>query len=644
MSLIKRPVFYLLFCFAFACACSDGNADLLEGIDSDDSLEAEALNNTPPTYEEQAKEHEELEKKEYLETQSLNLEELKKQAKVYTFEDIKPIDKIFREVISTNNKVIWFKDFKNWKIEELDRKQKRSLTHLFHLYNKNLKTEGYYDKVYIDNDGKIFNVTLNQLKSITSKLKWSDLCFPTTSVSFFEITNYYPVEYIKQLNANQLRAFQGCLRQEQLLALTNEQIIGSKNFSASGRVVPFSSERLNSMGEGLEEMPCWAFIKLKSEQVAGLTPEQIGRARKKSHWHGNFEWCWSPEQMAWLTPEQISGLLIDDRTKLHREHIEVLSKDQIKGFSKKQIESIPRKFIKLFSPAQIFAIIENNTNGYFVDRVFDFQMEGPGIFDELLDDLPSFHAELATHIYSLLPEQFSSLRLEQAQSLPFEAPFEFSPEQIANFPYFVKMLNFSDNEWEHFREKNEIKEYIPVETYAVLEAIGKIEANLKNIHGTLNHAKLLNRKQVQAIPPDQIPDFPPAGLNTLYERNFDQEEYDVFAHEKITPPYMQGFDKYDREENKKYIVEPGKEYEGQYEIPLTPEQFANMTLEQFKFIFDRYSPYDLDYLTDEYLNTLSLEKVNLLLSFVEDETQPNAVYTSENTKRLLDRKTKLQTP
>ena len=649
MNLIKIQFFYLLFCLTFVSACSAGNAGTLEeNFDPEDTFDTANAKNTAsasavdPT------------KEEFLKTQNLSLEELKKQAKVYTFEDFKSLtdEELSKEFYGIENTaVFWFKDFKQWKLEELDYMQIRSLAHLFHFHNRRLNGDdtrynmfaepGSYDKTYIDNDGKIFNITLEQLKIATTKIdnESSDLCFG----SFTNETNYHPVEHIQQLNANQLRVFYDCLSEEQLFALTNEQIIGSEIFHTTGRIVPFSPERLKSFGDGLEKMRCWAFQKLNQNQISGLTSKQIGWARIRSHWHGDLEWCWSPEQIAWLTPNQISGLLINDRTRLHRVHIEALNDEQLKGFSKDQILHIPRQYIRLFSPHQLRVLLENNTANYFVKRVIDFQDEGPDIFDGYLDDLSSSHPELATHIYSLLPEQFASLRLEQALNLHFEMPFGLTPDQISHFPNFVKILNFSDYKWEYYRIKNGIEGHPRIKQYNLAEAIANYERVLRSKYNTLNHAKLLNREQVRAIPPEQIPDFPPEGLKTLYERNFDQEEYDILEYERITPPYMRGFDKYDRKENKKYIVGLGEEYEGQYEIPLTLDQFEQITLEQFNFIFNDHTWYlKRRHLPDKYLNTLNLEKTNILLNLSKksDSTWPGSI--SSMTKRLLERKSQIQ--
>ena len=663
MNLIKIQFFYLLFCLTFVSACSsvvDTNParEILlkyEKKPSSPTYQEQAKKETllksskkpsPPTYQEQVKE-------ELLKAQNLNLEELRRQVKVYTFEDFKSMtdEEFSKEFYRTENTaVFWFKDFKQWKIEELDNDRRTSFMYLLHLYSKNLATKGNYNKIFIDNDGIIFNITLEQLKNITSsKLTWSGVCF---GLLLFEQTNYYSIEYIQQLNANQLRAFHDCLSEEQLLALTNEQIIGSEIFHTTGRVVPFSPERLKSFGDGLEKMPCRTFIKLDQNQISILTPKQIGWARKRSHWHDDFEWCWTPEQIAWLTPNQISGLLIDDRTRLHREHIEALNDEQLKGFSEDQILRILHNYIRFFSPTQLRVLEENNTASDIIKKVIDFQDEGPDIFDGYLDYLSSSHPELTANIYSLLPEQFTSLRFDQVLSLPFDVHFELTPDQISMFPNFVKVLNFSDYTWIPFRVRIQhkiikiTKSYTPIKAFPVLvEKIEKIEENLYRMYGTLNHAKLLNREQVRAIPPEQIPDVLPSNIETLYKRNFDQEEYDAFnrgyTETRIPLPIYKTEPSI--EENKKYIVGLGEEYEGQYEIPLTLDQFKNMTLEQFEVIYNEYTGrHELKYLTAPYVNTLSLEKVNVLLDLVKDETSPDADHISPETKRLLERKSQIQ--
>ena len=74
-------------------------------------------------------------------------------------------------------------------------------------------------------------------------------------------------------------------------------------------------------------------------------------------------------------------------------------------------------------------------------------------------------------------------------------------------------------------------------------------------------------------------------------------------------------------------------------MPLTVDQFAVLTLEQFKAIFGKKITWqkEASYLTDEYFNTLSLEKIDFLMEYID----PSAIYFTTEQKRVLARKREL---
>ena len=651
---MKIILYLLCFLFMLACAAEEPDSSLVE-----DYLEEDELQNTEESF---------------VDYSGISIEELKNQAVAYTFEDIKAMTpEQIMEIgsYSTQTVIVWFKNFKQWNFAELNEKQIEQLLLLFHYHNNELQRTGHDTQVYIDNDKIIHNIPLEQFKTaieniykarlpeifIIEQLRHdyvSDLCFPSDSdkkiYHYYWETNYYPVEYMKQLSGPQLYLFNSCLRKDQLLALSTEQIIESENFRADDKSVPFSPEKLRAFGEGIAKMTGEDFRKLNQEQISSLTPNQIGLAKVRNSWNGLFEWHWHPEQMPWMSPEQIGGLVIyeskiyedkkpeynfvyEEYTMIHRDHIEVLSDEQLRGFSLDQMMNVNIESISAFSPEQLRVLKENGTANEFMEKAIYYQDLGDDIFLDYPEYLNLSRLELLDYFPSLLPIQFLFITLEQARSLPFDTILKLTPEQIQEFPYFVKMLNFSDFQLEHFRSMNYPTEYVPMQTINQEEAIHSYEKKLKHRYGTLNHVKLLTREQVQAIPPEQIPDFPLSAFTTLYRRHFNKEEYTMFREDgisrkqnhEIIPFYKRGRDRYERKENKKFIdyyLKPdgdsgSGEYKAPYEVPLTIEQFANMTLEQFKAIFDEKKWYrELMYLTDEYFNTLSLEKINVLMRYI----------------------------
>lgn len=642
---LQISVIYLL-CLLFMLACSAEEQDTLAG----DELEENELQDTEdPT--------------QPIDYNQMDVEELKKQAIVYTFEDIKSMTLEQINNIHPFSKpipVVWFKDFKQWDLRELNTGQISELLQIFHYYNLFLTEDNTHNHIYINNDEIINNLTLDQFNTTVNKIyadresEFSplDLCFGSHSDQHFFGTNYYSIEYIKQLSSEHLYLFRGCLRLDQLMALNNEQIIESKNFSTDDGSIPFSPERLKSFGNGIAGMRGREFRKLNQNQVSALTPEQIGLARYENR-YDDFEWSWHPKQMVWMSSDQIGGLIIDERTRIHREHTEVLSAEQLRGFSLDQTTNIKRYFVSLFSPEQLRVLKENGTANESMERAIYYQDLGEDIFSQypfsVNSDIP--HFELIHYIPSLLPVQFGSIRITQIGSLPFSTPLELSPEQISNFPYLILLLNFLEHQLESERYTAQYKE----ETegwrsgYDYLQIVYEREKKLLDRYGTLNHLELLDKEQVQAIPPEQIQHFPPPALNVLYKRNFNQEEYKYFRHasrskknRKVIPLYKGDIDRYDFEENSKYShIVSRSDYEAPYEVPLTLEQFAVLTLEQFKAIFfglDTTWEEEVSHLTDEYFNALSVEKIDFLMEHID----PSMVFLNPQKERVLVRKRELE--
>ena len=665
MKILQISLIYLL-CLFFILACSTGEADPLE-VDELEENELQTIEEDPT---------------QSIDYSQMDVEELKKQATVYTFEDIKSMTpKQISDVRSYLEDIIifWFKDFKQWDFSKLNDEQIEELLRLFHYHNGDFEEDGLYYHVYIDNDKMIHNLTLEQFKTAVDTIYTArlpelipieelgdlrkyvsenrkvkppkrELCFGSYFDRHLFGTNYYPVEYMQQLSGDQLYMFKDCLRADQLIALNNDQIIESENFRADDDSVPFSPEKLKSLGSGLKKMSCEEFRKLNQDQVSGLTPPQIGFARGGhfsffEEWR-IFEWCWLPKQMTWMSPEQIGGLIIDERTMIHRDHIEVLNDDQLRGFSLDQTSKIQRDIISVFSPHHLRVFKENGTASEFMERAIYYQDLGEDLFLQypysVNSDIP--HFELVHYLTSLLPIQFKSIRRIQARKLPFSIPLKLSPEHIASFPHLTAILNFSERQldWERYEVQYKEETEGWRSGYDYLQIVYEREKNLLDTYDTLNHLELLSREQAQAIPPEQIQKFPPQAVRTLYKRNFNQEENDEFYEEgtirrEFVPIYKKGLDKYDLEENKKFKEDAN--YEAPYEVPLTVDQFAALTLEQFKAIFGKKITWqkEASYLTDEYFNTLSLEKIDFLMEYID----PSSIYFTTEQKRVLDRKREL---
>jgi len=597
-----------LWCLLIVCACSASPSNKNE-----DSLVIEH------SLDKQQEE-------DPLDINTLDLEELKKRAVVYTFEDVKAMEEkdILRNFRNAEQNVIWMKDFKDWKIEELDPEVMRDIIRTFYFHNRNLSEDGRDYMVYIDGNEKIHNVTLKQLKASASKVGLSGFCFS-------DHPNFFPVEYITQLSLEGVGAFQRCLTEEQLMALSDEQIIGSRAFYTYDYKVPFSPEKVKALWphmaywlhRGVIPEDLWHYAKgsrsscevfqfLNKEQVQILDPDQINDSKPKgySNWLSPpvSSWCWRHEQWSWFTPDQLKAISFaetDDRGRteylyISRAIVESLSDDQLRAFSKEQIEDLGRSDTRYFSAHQLKVLQENGTTNKFMERAIYYQDQGPDIFDNYPNDLSEQH-ELVTYLTSLTPEQFSSIREAQAMSLNFEDPLRLRPEQISHFPYFVKILNFSKDSFDRAYPKlqhsldlievlltNNRSEWT---TQSALEM--KIEyqqykkrtefrRKYQKRYDSLNHVELLSRDQVRGIPAEQIPEIPLNDFYILYTRYYDG---------------------YSREHNKK-----------EYEAPLTPEQFASMSSEQFDRIFEssRWQE-EVQYLSDEVLEALSLERIDYLL-------------------------------
>lgn len=637
-------VFLYLWCLFVVCACSASPEEELILVPPGDSTSNQ-------------------EKEEpSLDVNNLSLEELKKIANVYTFEDIKAMDEW--EVFSVfapppyriKNPVVLLKDFKNWKLEELDNGAIVSVIHGFSLHHHNISEKGISQKVYIDdNDERIYDVTFEQLKASALKVGAGRFCFGN------ERPNYYPVEYITKLSSRELVAFDSCLTKEQLMALSDEQIMKTGIYRTYDNVVPFSPEKVKVFWPHILEFrriwwsPCNVFRALNKEQVQFLDPEQIRSSRPRPFNVGGVSrlrgtWCWNPEQWSWFTPDQLKVISFTEEVNeyayghfdyISKPIVEHLSDDQLRVFSKEQIEGLLFREIRYFSPHQLRVLKENGTANKFMEKAIELQDLGPRIFDEYPENLDICYVGddfkrdrcdiLLKYLALLTPDQFSSIGMFQARSLDFEEVFRLTGEQISYFPDFVKILNFSDDTFDvpfiypklydaydkvapaRFGMIDGIYSVLPFsqeEEYQKEQAKRQLERKYLKVYDTLNHARLLGRSQIRGITPDQIKDIPLVAFDILYKR-----EYAGY-------PSREG-DKSD-----------------EYKISLTPEQFAGMSDEQFARIFHGVSLqisepiYSIDgtqlapgifshatlweeevsYLKDEHLEALSLERLD---SFIE---------------------------
>ena len=592
-------------------------------------------------YDEIYLEEEENEIIEVEELSNLSLDELKEKATIYTFEDVQAITTryelldqydILSELYADHeiDSVVWFKDFKNWKIEELKEDQIDDLVTMFYFLNKSTH-KGNRNATYIDDDGRINNFTQEQFKNIAEKTT-VDLC--TSFNDFHPDPNYYPVEYITQLTKSGLERVSSCLTEEQILSLDKDYLNTQTIITYDGKI-PFSPEFIKSLeDEIIKDATCVFFLALNEEQLQVLTPEQMNTPSYNFYHVGAAVKCFEhrPYRWAWFTPEHIKKIDFK-KNKFKKGYAEALNEDQLKALSKEQLDHLGFRSSGFFSKDQLRVLKENGTMNYDMREILFYREMGPDVFTKQCR-----HSNLkkCMNLYKYLihfePEQFSSLSLDQALSLDFRLPLLLTPEQIAHFPYFVKILNFEDYKLTRKPDK----------PYMVRDSVGEssvfshkyfwlklddeivfrlykeallLKYSLPGREYTdyiLDHSRLLKQDQIRAIPADQIKDFPSEVLVSIYRERFRQEEESYSdSREELTP------------------------------IPFTPQQFAQMSDEQFKFILDVNDlEHELGYLTDEYIEVLSLDQINHILDLSPGWRLIEDGLSLE--KNILDRKQRLE--
>ena len=540
--------------------------------------------------------------------ESLTLDEIKAKAQeydaVYTFEDIRNLE--ISNLIPLRSykkgrgefkdiRFMWLKDFKNWNLEQLHPRYINGLMGLIYFYNHSdgpLFRDGSR-AVLIDDDGEISTITFEQFKKVLNKypdpvpevrLHTNALCVqPDTS------GNIFPVEYILQLTLEEMRDLR-CLTREQILALTDEQIMnlnqyvvyvtdtyqGGKYVRDTPNYVPFPPERLINFGT---DIGC-LIVYMNKEQVQALTPEQAAIINS----YDNTP-CLTEEQITWLKPSQFQNF---EEIRFSRSLADSLSEEQLRALTPEQVDSIPVWEVRNFCSKGVQVFAENGTATEHIYKIVEDQNLGTDLFEnpenrfrknEMLLNAQRADsyaygyyygdgrnlrrllirvAERTNYMTCLLPEQFAVMPYNIAKEFVFELILELKPEQIAQFPYFVDILNFQKLSYTKGREiYGEEGDRIRIYEEALLE----------DYNFNLNHIHHLNMDQIRAIAPNQI--------QRLLEKVSLHEIYSKFREQKRCS--SQESDDIEKSEDEL--------------LPFAPEQYLAMTEEQFNEVLNYHDRY-----------------------------------------------------
>ena len=496
-------------------------------------------------------------------TASLDIEELKKIALGLTFENVQSIS--IKELVDTSNgKILWFKDFYNWELHKLsDKKIKFILSKIAN--SRHLSAEDI-NEVVISGEEILKHLSFQQVKSLAPELlsgfcRWNEI----------DMSIYSP-ESIKQLSNEQLEEVGVFLNTEQVLSLNNEQILVIFSYKwpapvpmKSEYIEAMSPERLKSFGDKMFNLPVHLF---NYEQFQVLGIDQILRSDREQYFKFSRENL-SPEQFAWLTVEQIPLLnteyRFDDVTYGLFKH---LSEEQLKAFTSEQLAEIELfDGLFLFATDQIRFLVEYGTANKNMHTLIELIDDGPNVFKNYERELRNSNLlpkELGKYLRLLEPEQFKYIKEKQlvyALLLTSYLP-NLLPAQIYNMPYFVESL-----QGETVLEKERV----------FIERTDVIREGIIEKYGTLNPIIHLDRDQIRAIHPDQIPDLNKNQLWVIINKRYDLHSWES-------------------KKNKTFIF--------------TPEQFNALTPEQVKYVVEEYRYH---YITEEQFNVLSIDQINILL-------------------------------
>ena len=500
----------------------------------------------------------------------LDIEELKKSAMVFTFEDIKSMSLEEMENIILLAGVVWFKDFHNWKFDQLH-KDKRSFIIRQIEYSKNLSAEDI-NEVVISGEKILKHLSFQQVKSLDPELL--DLFCGWHEIDI----SIYPLSSIKQLSNEQLQAVATCLTTEQVLALDNDQIFYvDLNPEA---VQALSVERLKSLGDEIFRLP---ISLLTYEQFQVLDMDEILQSDREQRSKFSRENL-SSEQFSWLTIEQIPLINIkeDFFENIKYGQFRKMSEEQLKAFTSEQLEGIETvSMMRLFSMDQIRFLVEYGTANSNMRTVIKLIDAGPDVFKGAERGLITQNflpKELGSFLRFLEPEQFKYIQRKQlVYALLFTGYFPaLSPAQIYNIPYFVESLQV-DTVLENAR--------------VFVESDRTLRNYLKDKYGTLDIINLLNKDQIRAIHPDQIPDLNNKQLNVLSHNKRNKRGFFIF----------------------------------------TPEQFNALTPEQFEYILEQgRGHYSEKFISEEQFEALSIAHIDVLLEkFIPSEVRQELVARRE---------------
>ena len=398
---------------------------------------------------------------------------------IWTFEGVKAMtpeeigDLGIPENIGDPKTAPFFQDLEHWPLEELSHEQLKQLFQKITFFHERFPEEVYADFPEIKPE---------QLQKLTPEHIKKALC---------EIVKYLSKEQIKVLHPDQLIAMEYCmefLTPEHVAVLDMDQIESIwpylNRFQLA--VVPL---------EYLKNDPSAAHHVVTPEQVAILTEEQI-----KSY--GIPLFLFYQRQIHWLSCEQISWI----------RSVGVIKPVNLAGMGVEQLKCIPKeKFKNNLIDEQLrelsFAQLEVFRGDYTVNRILRFHKDhGPDFFKNLRDP-----ADIANRfeydIQFLKPSYFQDVTLEQARHFSSILLSVLTPERIKNFRHYVRMLKpmrlwkFSDEQLDVLHPDCD------EETCEVIA---------------------LTKRQIEAIPLEQLPDF---SLDILMELGYKQVQ--AFRFEQI---------------------------------------------------------------------------------------------------------------
>ena len=369
----------------------------------------------------------------------------------------------------------FFQDLEYWPLEELSAEQLKQLFQKITFFHERFPEEVYADFPEIKPE---------QLQKLTPEHIKKALC---------EIVKYLSKEQTKALHPDQLLAMEYCIKfltPKHVAVLDMDQITAVRPYLNWVQLAVVPPEYFKNDLYAAHRV-------VTPEQVATLTKDQIEQGslpifllyEKKIHWL-------SCEQLSWIT-----GF-----------NLVTIKPVNLAGIRVEQLKCIPKeKFKNNLTDAQLrelsFAQLEVFRGDHTVNRILRFHKDhGPDFFKNLRDP-----ADIANRfeydIQFLKPSYFQDVTLEQARHFSSILLSVLTPERIKNFRHYVRMLKpmrlwkFSDEQLDVLHPDCD------EETCEVIA---------------------LTKRQIEAIPLEQLPDF---SLDILMELGYKQVQ--AFRFEQI---------------------------------------------------------------------------------------------------------------